>query len=104
MIQSCSKSNAETENPVIEKKYETVVQELSLKLSFDFVRANPDNFQIKLSDNFSLTQSSSLYNPEQDSEFFFLNCKNILDNQSYLIYGNVDSKGKIDIMHFKAKF
>ena len=103
IIQSCSKPNVETEKPLINTKYEATVSELGLKLNFSFERKDPDNnFQIVLSDNFSIQQMNSKYIVEQKTNYFFVNCINNTNGSNHFIYGIVNAKDEVSITTVKA--
>ncbi len=103
IIQSCSKPNAETEKPPINTKYEATVPELGLKLNFSFERKDPDNnFQIALSDNFSIQQMSCKHLIETNTTYFFVNCINNTNGSNHFINGIVNAKDEVSITTLKV--
>jgi hypothetical protein len=86
---SCKKID-NIDSKSISSEYSKKIPEIGLELTFSFQRNTPDDFRFKLSDNFSLEEKSSLFNTDQQVEYFILKCKKS-DGTIYQVYGTVDA-------------
>lgn len=94
IFSGCTKSISEDSSPSLISSYSKNIPEIGLKINFDFQRTNPDGFRISLSDGFSIDQVNSLFNSDQQMEYFTVRLKKS-DGAAYLLNGTVDAKGAI---------
>lgn len=96
LIESCKKPEFKGSTLPTPSGYSKYIEEIGLRINFNFKRATPDDFNVSVSDNFSIQQKSSLYNKEQEREYFTLRCKRS-DGTSYHIAATVDASNNIII-------
>ena len=97
---SCKKAN-KINTTSMSSEYSQKIPEIGMELTFNFQRNTPDDFSIKLSDNFSLEEKSSLFNKDQQVEYFILKCKKS-DGTIYQVYGTVDAANTATISFQKT--
>lgn len=96
LIESCKKPDFKGNTLPTSSEYSKYIEEIGLRINFSFKRANPDDFSINVSDNFSILEKNSLYNSDQKTEYFILRCKR-LDGINYRIDATVNATNNITI-------
>ncbi|MDA3616005.1 hypothetical protein [Polluticaenibacter yanchengensis] len=100
---ACKKDNNYRNTQNVEEKsiFSKDFPELSLKLEYKSSKLSSDSAAITLSSNFTLKHMSSIYNKEQQLEYFVFVCEENNMNRFYVVNGTINNTGKLTIDYQK---
>jgi hypothetical protein len=106
-LQSCKRNHdfsSEQSTQNIEKGSKTI-SELALNVQYSYPKNDPAGFEVNVSSNFKVEQSSKVYNDDQKLHYFTLTCKEKKSEAVYRIIGTVNVVTKEATMSYlKSNF